>query len=126
MSSSSPPADRALNVVVAHLAMNDSLAPPVWIELSADRISGCSHELKPLSVGDLVVLQDPTTSRWIETGRITGVYPRRRYAIRLGNGVIGHRKRKFIRSKAEEKSGDGEDEDDDANVDSEQSPRRSQ
>ena len=88
-----------------------------------------SRELKPLSHGQLVRIQDPTTKKWIETGRITGVFPRRRYAIRLGNGVIRHRNRKFIRARVEgeddDEGGMDDDSDDDNAVNVDQGPRRS-
>lgn len=56
-----------------------------------------AHALQPLSVGDQVAVQDPVSNRWSHYGVICEVSPHRRYYIRMANGKIMTRNRRFLR-----------------------------
>ena len=64
----------------------------------ATRYNRGTRNLPPLSTGQTVSLQSPTTKRWNRTGSITEKLPHRRYKIRLhDNGNTTIRNRRFLK-----------------------------
>ena len=57
-----------------------------------------AHSLSPLSVGDMVVLQNHVNKRWDRMGFVVEVLPYRQYNIRLeGSGRVTLRNRRFLK-----------------------------
>ncbi len=61
------------------------------------RYDAHASDLKPLSPGQKVRIQDPTTKLWDKTGTIARAGQHRAYKIELCNGKMYWRNRKFIR-----------------------------
>ena len=57
-----------------------------------------ARELPPLQIGQRVRLQDPVAKDWQNTGIIISVGRRRDYRVKLPNGKIYWRNRRFIRA----------------------------
>ncbi|XP_064100673.1 uncharacterized protein LOC135211285 [Macrobrachium nipponense] len=56
-----------------------------------------AHPLPPLSVGQQVRIQDPTSHRWDKVGTVMGHGRSRDYQIRLPSGRVWWRNRRFLR-----------------------------
>ena len=56
-----------------------------------------AQSLPVLSVGSEVAVQDPTTKLWSHHGTICDIGPHRRYFIRMANGKVMTRNRRFLR-----------------------------
>ena len=57
-----------------------------------------THLLPPLSIGDLVVIQDQQSKRWKKSGVIVETLPYRQYTIRMdGSGRTTLRNRRFLK-----------------------------
>ncbi len=57
-----------------------------------------TKSLLPLTIGQQVILQNPSTKRWDRTGTITNILPHRKYEIFLSDtGNKTHRNRRFLR-----------------------------
>ena len=67
---------------------------------TASRYNVGTRQLKPLEVGQTVVIQNPTTKRWDRFGVILKVLPHRKYQLRLdGSGNTTFRNRRVLKPK---------------------------
>ena len=55
-----------------------------------------AHPLAELSVGDHVLIQDPTSGQWLTAGMVTEAGPNRDYLIQTTNGKVFRRNRRHL------------------------------
>ena len=68
-------------------------------QAAKERYNQHAADLRDLSVGSQVAIQDPATKRWSRHGVITDVGPHRRYYVRLPSGRVLTRNRRFLRQR---------------------------
>ena len=65
-----------------------------------DRYNVGTRELKPLSIGQLVIIQNPITKRWDRFGTVLKAMPHRKYQLKLHDtGNVTYRNRRFLKPK---------------------------
>ena len=65
-------------------------------ERSAAFYNRTAHPLAELSVGDHVLIQDPTSGQWLTAGMVTEAGPNRDYLIQTTNGKVFRRNRRHL------------------------------
>lgn len=63
----------------------------------AKQFNATAHSLRPLQVGDHVLVQNPVTKHWVTPGVIAECGPNRDYIIRTPAGRLCRRNRRFLR-----------------------------
>ena len=64
-----------------------------------ERFNARSKPLDKLPIGANVWIQDPHSKKWTQSGKVIAIGERRSYDVRLGDGRIWTRNRKFLRPK---------------------------
>ena len=64
-----------------------------------ERFNARSKPLDKLPIGANVWIQDPNSKKWTQSGKVIAIGERRSYDVRLGDGRIWTRNRKFLRPK---------------------------
>jgi hypothetical protein len=65
---------------------------------ATERYNKHAHPLQPISIGTTVRIQDPVSKEWNKKGTVISIGHKRDYRIKLSNGRIYWRNRRFIRS----------------------------
>ena len=65
-----------------------------------DRFNAKAKPLDRLPIGANVWIQDPHSKKWTQSGKVIAIGERRSYDVRLGDGRIWTRNRKFLRPRA--------------------------
>lgn len=65
-------------------------------ERSAAFYNRTAHPLTDLSIGDHVLIQDPTNGQWLTAGEVTEVGLNRDYLIKTNNGKVFRRNRRHL------------------------------
>lgn len=76
-------------------------------EKSAAYYNQNAKDLKELSVGDHVLIQNPDSKRWITPGIVVEVGPHRDYLIKTGAGRVFRRNRRMLRKRTAVMPGPG-------------------
>ena len=94
--------------------------------MDVEHYNSSAKSLPLLKIGDEVRLQDPTSKKWLQKGRIMGHGLRKRdYHVRLDSGRILWRNRRFLRLSRELDEAVNDNETNVESVDQEDMPRRS-